>query len=286
MPPDDRRPSGPGQLLLTPFGTAAGEGPRLLVLPALGTPARAYSRVCESLAGLGFGGAVLEWPGAGLHPVRADRSTDWGYRELLERQTLPALDTLADQGGPGPARVVLLAHSLGAHVALMARARGHRALAGIVTIAAGSPYSPKLAPSVRLGLVCLRAAVALSTGILGYYPGHRLGFGGRQPRTLMREWARFAGTGRLSVERQEVLRGPAEGPDTVPVRALSLAGDDYAPPAATEHLLACAGLPPTLVARVHDERVTGHFDWLRAPEASAVAIAQCLRSMPGHGRAG
>ncbi len=267
-----------GEPLLTHFGASRSNGPRILILPALGTPARTYRRLCESLAEIGYAGAVLEWPGCGAHPLRVSRADDWGYRQLLEDQVLPAIEAVANVGPGDPGQVVLLGHSLGAHLALMARAHHVKNVAGIIAIAAGTPYYRVFQFPARQALLYLIGAVKISVFLLGFFPGNRLGFGGREPRTLIQEWAAFARTGQLRVEQRDVLHVDS-GSSTMPVRALSLARDIYAPPAAAENLLACAGLPATLVECVQDPQVHGHFHWLRTPQASARVIEACLQNI-------
>ncbi len=226
-------------------------------------------------------GAVLEWPGCGAHPIRASRANDWGYRQLLDNQVLPAIADVANEASGNARQVVLLGHSLGAHLALMARARNVRNVAGIITIAAGTPFYRVFHFPAKQALLYLIGAAKITVPLLGYFPGNRLGFGDREPRTLIREWADFARTGLLLVENKNVLQ--ADGPGaSIPVRALCLARDIYAPPASAGHLLACAGLPATLVERVQDPQVHGHFHWLRAPQASAAVIVAHMHYINTH----
>jgi predicted alpha/beta hydrolase len=262
---------------LTHFGAVTANGLPILVLPALGAPARIYRGLADALATLGCSGAVLEWPGTGAHPLRASRDHDWGYRQLLEEQVLPAIAKLGRATDAAPQPVVLLAHSLGAHVALLARSRHANKMHSVIVIASGSPFYRVFKFPARQALLYLVAAVKLSTNLLGYFPGHRLGFAGREPRSLMREWARFAKTGILTVDGQSGLGGKppevenASSNRTAPVHALCLAGDVYAPREATVHLLSCAGIPATAIEQLSGPGMRGHFDWLRAPKVAVIA---------------
>jgi predicted alpha/beta hydrolase len=53
------------------------------------------------------------------------------------------------------------------------------------------------------------------------------------------------------------------------VRSLSLPHDNYAPRAATEHLLQLAGVGPEAVERFEGPGPLGHFDWLKEPRGVA-----------------
>lgn len=265
-------------LSLAFFAAGNGDGPRLLLLPALGTPAHVYRKVVDGLADLGCSGAILEWPGTGAHPTRAARGSDWGYRHLLEQHVLPAINAVALADGGSRRPVVLIGHSLGAHLALMARAAGAENLGGIVTIAAGSPYYRVFRFPARIALMYLFNVVRPATALFGYFPGRLLGFAGSEPKTLMREWAHLARMGRLEIDGEDVLTS-SEGLRSMPVRSFSLEGDFYAPYESAVHLLACAGLPAANVARLADAEVRGHFDWLRAPRASAQLLFDAARPM-------
>jgi predicted alpha/beta hydrolase len=201
---------------------------------------------------------------------------------LLDDHVVPAIRAVSTANGSDPQPVVLVGHSLGAHLAFMARAVGVGPLSGIVTIAAGSPYYRVFTLPVRLALLYLINVVKPATALFGYFPGQILGFAGREPRTLMREWAQLARTGRLVIDGKNAMR-PAAMQPYIPVQALALAGDIYAPFEAAVHLLACAGVPATVVDRIADPSVRGHFAWLRAPQASAALLYASVQKLAAIG---
>lgn len=280
----------PTTLLHPPLMTAFGgrpdrpdATPPVLVLPAMGVPARRYGRLADALSGQGLSGAVLEWPGTGSSPLRADRRHDWGYADLLSHQLVPAIAALRGGAAAGP--VLLLGHSLGGHLALMARAAGAAGVGGILLMSCGSPWRQTLAARERRQLAVLCALVAVLTPLLGCFPGDRVGFGGRQPRRLMREWATFAARGQLPAGLLEPPTPAQAAAATAPrVKALSLQGDVYAPAAATRHLLALAGVPDAQVDEVAGPGLSGHFDWLREPAPAAPRLARELRALSPRSR--
>ncbi|MGB0213322.1 MAG: alpha/beta hydrolase, partial [Algiphilus sp.] len=93
--PDDTRAQTTAEPLLTRFPPPGGPpAGRVLVLPALGVPARFYGRLAEQLAARGLEVAVLELRGTGESPLTPARHCDFGFRELLDEDIPAALRTL------------------------------------------------------------------------------------------------------------------------------------------------------------------------------------------------
>jgi predicted alpha/beta hydrolase len=254
-------------------------GPSVLVLPALGVPAGAYRRLAEALAAAGTPTGVVEWRGGGASPVRAARGFDWGYLDLYDNEVLGSIAALRTREPDN--EVVIIGHSLGGHLGLMARAQGVAGLAGVVTVASGTPTLRFFSARLRWLLRIVLATHRVGGPLLGYFPGDRIGFGGRQPRTLMNEWALLARLGRFEIKGRNLLAPQTQAAMRLPVRSFSLPRDTYAPRAATEHLLQLAGLGPEAVIRFEGPGPLGHFDWLKEP----VALAQRMRDvLVGWGR--
>ena len=252
------------------------DAPLVLVLPALGTPASAYDRLGAALAAAGLHAGSVDLRGVVANSVRAGRGVDWGYADLV-RDELQALLARGRERHPR-APVLWLGHSLGGHLALL-RAAGHPrdAVAGIVLVASGTPHWRTFTGAHALGALVLGGMVPAVTALCGMYPGRRLGFGGNQPRTLMREWARYA-------RRGELLPGanPAHALDAavaalrVPVQPIHIRGDAYAPPAAMRALVERLAPPATLrsVGADPGEPRLDHFRWLRHPDGVAHEVAR------------
>jgi len=279
----ERLPMPPAQRAAAPlaFWPAAAEvavAPAALVLPALGVPAGAYRRFAEALAAHGTPVGVAEWRGGGASPLRAARGVDWGYVELLQHEVQGGIAALGARLAGRP--VVLVGHSLGGHLGLMARAQALPGLAGVLTLASGTPTLRFFAPRLRWLLRVVLATHRVSGPLIGYFPGHHVGFGGRQPRTLMDQWALLARRGRFELEGRNLLEPQSEAARRIPVHALSLAHDAYAPRAATVHLLELAGVAATAIERFDGPGPVGHFDWLKAPQALAARVHALIAGWP------
>ncbi|MFD9591746.1 hypothetical protein ACFWA9_03180 [Kitasatospora sp. NPDC059973] len=147
----------------------------------------------------------------------------------------------------------------------------------MVLVAAGSVDQrgfPGLAGPRVLAATHLTAAAA---GAVGYWPGDRLRFAGRQSAILMRDWARICRTRRFEPAGAdwdyEALLAAAG-----PVLAVSVAGDRLAPVPAVD--LLCAKVPAAPLTRHHHgpdatrtpDRPLDHFRWVRDSGAIADRI--------------
>lgn len=242
-------------------------------LPALGVTARHYARFAELLATAGIGLARHEWRGAGSSNLRARRGVDWRYRDLLAdvAQGLTAL-----RAQHPAARIWIGGHSLGAQLAALALARDP-SLAGLMIVAGGIPHwrrFPLWQGPLMLGLIAGFPALAAACG---YFPGQRVGFAGREAKSLMRDWASTAWSGRY---RQVLDDGDLDAELAAlahPLLALQLRDDRYAPASSLAGLL--AKLPRT---RAQTQSLTpadfsscraDHFSWMKDPQPLAQRIA-------------
>ena len=170
-------------------GERAGSGsPVCLCLPAMGLAARYYRPFAEALAQATAGTvAVADLRGQGQSHLRARRGARFGYREIVEEDLPALLDALAGRFPYRPLFVV--GHSLGGQLATLAAVHMLDRLSGLVLVAAGTAHYRVWPPAnrwrMRLAVSGIRAAATL----LPWYPGSLLGFGGDQPRRLMRDWS-------------------------------------------------------------------------------------------------
>lgn len=177
----------------TPAGTD--DAPLLVIWPAFGTPATFYRHLTPALAEEGMASLVVEYPGRET-PRGIGRHPTYGY-DVLAQQVHEAVMTAAHELRPN-APVFLLGHSLGGHVAMFAAAthpEGPAAPRGVIFAASGNPYWRAYGVT---GFACSlmgTASMAAVARAVGYWPGDRLRFWGRQSRVLVADWARLARTG-------------------------------------------------------------------------------------------
>lgn len=247
---------------------ASGEGadaPVVLIAPAMGMRTHYYRDLVAALAAAGVHAAVAEQRG---HEAsggrRPGRDYDYGYAELVE-DLAEAAQAVRRELPQAP--LVILGHSLGGQIATAYAGAGHPRPDGLVLMAASTPYWPHWGPRLRV-VGHLLPAIAR---VLGHYPGGRLGFAGRESRTLMRDWGRLARDGRLPVgeEGLAALR--------LPVLAVSIEGDELGVPAAVDAL--AAKLPAASLTRLHlDVDGVDHFRWAKRPDVVVPLIVDWLRA--------
>ena len=258
---------------------AGDQGPVLLMMPALGVAARFYDPLALALQAAGTPVLVMEQRGHGDSALRPSRRVDFGYREALE-EDIPALLDWLDARHPGRP-VVLMGHSLGAHYASMTAGLRPARVAGVVICAAGTAWHGAFSGRIRNQLRVLVLLIPLLTRALGYYPGDRVGFGGREASRLMRDWLQLARHNRyasmsMSEDLEAGIRAYAG-----PVLAVRMQDDEFAPEAALEAVLA-RYTSADLTRRVLDAAAIGdradHFRWARSPAAVSTEITTWLRS--------
>lgn len=251
-------------------------------LPALGVAARSYRPFARTLAERGLAVFLHEWRGCGTSNLRASRSVDWGYRELLaediatawsrSREALPATRWLI--GG----------HSLGAQLAALALARQPRAAQALLLIAGGAPYWKHYPLHTRFLLpaafVLFRALGALA----GYYPGRRLGFAGNEARGMIRDWSRSGWTGDYRPDGMTDELEPALAHLDHPVLTVRMTEDWFVPRPSLQWLL--DKMPAAAETRMEpgpedfSERRADHFGWMKEPAPVADPVIDWLARLP------
>lgn len=241
----------------------------LLFLPALGVTARHYQPLAQALAGRGIDVAVHEWRGHGSSSLRAGRRDDWGFAELLGQDLPASLAALAARGLPAG---VLGGHSLGGQLACVL-AGLHPEVRDLWLVGAGSPWYRAFPAPLRWKLPLAYTLLPLVAVVNGHLPGRHLGFGGREARTLIADWARVGRSGHYRIpagiaERMAAWPGRCHG--------VVLANDWMAPPSSLSALQALLASAATFQHRIEPSEADpqcDHFSWMRAPEAVADRLA-------------
>ncbi|MEY9257758.1 putative alpha/beta hydrolase [Brevibacterium epidermidis] len=205
----------------------------LLFLPALGVALGYYSDMLTQWAQQDRHIVAVEHRGMPLSPNTDIRGARFGYSTII-REDVPAV---ADRWFHGSRPFVAVGHSLGGQLALLATASRAIEPQKVAAIAAGT--SSPAAMSTALGRAKRRGQVAFiraTSAAMGYWPGERLGFGGRQPRSLMRDWCTEGSRGRYHLHGDSTDYESALATIDQPVFLLSLDGDPIITLPAATHL--------------------------------------------------
>lgn len=249
---------GEARLAAQVYGEADDSSPVIVVLPALGVQARYYTPLAELLHAASCAAVLVDLRGQGGSRPQVDRSARFGYCELVQRDIPAVVDTVRNWFPGQP--VYVLGHSIGGQLAAGYVTGPTNRAAGLILVAAGTPYY-RCYPLLRaLWVLIGTQGSALCATAWGYWPGSQ----DRQSRVLLQDWARFARTGRHPSMPDDPV--DASG---LPVLAVSVEGDHYAPPPAVDHL--CSLLLGAELTRKHltapeRARRLDHFRWVRSAD--------------------
>lgn len=250
---------------------------RLLVLPALGIQAKLYRKLGAALAGAGISVVALEQRGHGSSSLRPSRGCDYGFREWLTADIPAALQWLQQREPRAP--IFLAGHSLGGHLALMARALYPERAAGVVLLTTATPYYGCFSGGKRLQVRFLIATIPLLTAALGYFPGHRLGFGGREARRLMDDWLVMARRNSYSAQGMQQDLERCVRADDGPVLSIYCDDDELAPLEAIEGVTRRLDNHRVDMFEITSEALgarADHLSWAQQPAVAAPAIADWI----------
>jgi predicted alpha/beta hydrolase len=261
--------------VLDEYGPAGARA--VLFLPALGVPIGYYEPLFETAAARGIRLFGLELRGRPRSSTTDVRRHDWGYATIIE-QDLPAAFAQSPLGEVEHLTVV--GHSLGGLLALTATGAGILKPERIMTAASGAAHHSSrdgLVPRLQRRLITPTAAGI--TRVLGYFPGDRLGFGDRQPRTMIGDWRREARYNRFVFANTDTDYEEALHHMAVPVLQLSLEGDALVSARAVDMLAARVG--PVAPERVHlgtDANAGRPWDHVRWPRQNPGAVLDVMQA--------
>lgn len=265
--------------------SSAVTAPVLLFLPAMGMAAKYYEPFASALNIAGFHVVLGDFRNHGAGSVTPRRGVDFGYTALV-RGDCAQMVAFAKARFPSSA-LFIGGHSLGGHVtALYATLAPPGELAGVVGIAAGSVHYRGWSGLGALRILALTQLAGVVSRVVGYFPGKRLGFAGLEPKTQMIDWARTARTGRFEP------RGDAHDYEarmrevSLPVLALSIADDDYAPQSAARQLYGKLSRAKLEFVELRVEAFglakVGHFAWVKTPAPVVETLRAWVASAIAH----
>ena len=269
---DRSTPDAPPDSLALHVYPAADDAPALAVLfPAMGVPARYYRTFAAALTAAGLAVVVADLRGTGESTPAPTRSARYGLADLVDD-----VDAVLTHLKPLRAgrRTILIGHSLGGQACVLHLSRRREDVDGLVLLAVGVPYWRRY-PSGQPARVLLQTqTLGVVSALLRVWPGW--GFGGRQARGVIRDWAFTARTGRYPEPFEAAL-----GTIAAPVFAVDMAGDRFTPPGTVTHLL--EKLPAADVTRTTyapPDQAIDHFRWAKHGTALARDISAWTGRLP------
>ena len=211
------------------------ETPVIIIFPAMGVRASFYEPLANALAAQGYIAVTADLRGHGNSNIRPNKKVDFGYKDQLDQDYTHTVQVVKTIYPSNP--IHLLGHSLGGQLACLYAARHPEQVQGLVLIACCSVYYKGWVgiqrPAIYLSTQFMRGLANL----LGYFPGKKVGFGGLEAKSVMRDWSQQARTGKYILANDTFDYEDGLNQLDIPVLAISFASDNFAPKKAVQHLL-------------------------------------------------
>ena len=163
-----------------------------ICLPAMGVRASYYKTFASELALSGHTVITADWRGQGYSSQTASFKIDFGYEHYVT--DLDDIVRFCQQKFTNK-KIVLVGHSLGGQIQSLYTSRFPQNCNGLVLIASNLVYykgwGKKMARKIKIAGTFFYPLSRL----LGYFPGHIIGFGGREARMVMKDWTYNLKTG-------------------------------------------------------------------------------------------
>ena len=179
-------------------------------------------------------------------------------------------------------KIVIMGHSLGGQMGSMFVSRYRDLVDGLILNASCSVYYKgwRWASS---GILAFARFSDFLAQTFGYYPGHKIGFGGMEARGVIRDWYRTAKTGNFSAAGSSFNYAGAMEQCRIPVLGITYQGDTSAPPAAMMNLLSkFASAKKDYYHFRHPsfpQKKYNHYSWVKDPHISLSLIQDWLKKL-------
>jgi predicted alpha/beta hydrolase len=249
------------------------QAPAIVLFPALGVRASFYKHLGQQLADTGIHCITADWRGFGASNAKISRNHNHGYKELIQ-DIRQILDKVKEQ--VPASKIYLLGHSLGGQLGALYNSRYPGTVDGIVLVASCLVHYKEWGD--RAWQIKLAGRVfPMISNLMGYFPGHRLGFAGKEAKGVMKDWCHNALSGKYEPVGDDFDYETALKEMTVPVLSLSFEKDTMAVQQACRALYNKFS-PDTAVKHLHLKeadtslRPLDHYAWARKPEFIAPLI--------------
>ena len=116
----------------------------------------------------------------------------------------------------------------------------------------------------------------LLSQLFGYFPGHKVGFGGKAGKTQLIDWGHVGRTGKYKIKGDVLDYEKALKQVNLPVLAIYIEGDWLSPKAAIAHLYGKLSLSAPITNYTLTSAKTGvklnHFNWVKNADGIIEAV--------------
>ncbi|MFK7978794.1 MAG: alpha/beta fold hydrolase, partial [Saprospiraceae bacterium] len=216
-----------------------------------------------------------------LSSVRPSSTIDFGYLEMIEDVKI-ITDTIKQQF-PNQ-RIYALGHSLGGQIEALTQAKYPNLFDGLILVAANSVYYKGWTGKQRYVNLLGYYVFNLMSQVLGYFPGHKIGFGGKAAKTQMIDWSHVGKKGVYKLVGDPLDYETALKALKMPVLAIYIEGDWMSPKASMEHLYRKFNKGTPITGFTLTNAFTGvklnHFNWVKNSAGIVKVIKDWLIAYP------
>jgi predicted alpha/beta hydrolase len=231
----------------------------------MGVYAKYYKILADQLSQKGISVGLVDLRGNDTSSVRPSRRFDFGYRDQIELEYNEVVKSLKEEHPKLP--IYLFGHSLGGQLSCLYTAKYPELVSGLILSATCSVYYKGWDGFGAYRILAGTQFANLVAKMLGYYPGKKVGFGGTEAKTLIKDWSSQSRTGKYILQGDSFNYEEGLSKITLPVLAISYEGDKMAPIGAVDHLL--SKMTNASKEHIHlkksDPRNDGfnHFNWAK-----------------------
>ncbi len=254
--------------------------PIVVCFPAMGVEAAYYEPFANDLAKKGYIVVTADLRGLGHSSVRASRQSDFSYLDILDLDYHTVIEYVNHTFLKN--KKYILGHSLGGQLAALYISRTLQKIDGLILITCCSVYHKGWEGFGAWKILLLTQVSKIISQVWGYFPGHRLGFGGKESRSVIRDWSQQAKTGKYLEQHKEFNFEKGLQACQIPLLAISIEGDHLAPPKAVKNLTKKFH-PNNLTQHIHiptkgtAQAKLNHFKWARKPRVIVETIEQWMK---------
>ncbi len=259
--------------------------PVVFIFPAMGVPAKKYNMFAESLTEKNMNVAYADLRGVGESSIRVKNKQDFGYKDILETELPEILQTIKQHFPDNP--LFVAGHSLGGQLLTLFSANSKIKLDGLILLASGSNFFKAWPGFMGFQLYCFYNLAAIMVKVLGYFPGHKLGFGGTEAKSLILDWVHSGKTSFYKPKNTDVNYENKMSVYTQNVLAINFKDDIYSPMLSTKTLYSKYSNDSNIE---HIEYIgtdlglekADHFNWMKNSETVSNKIALWISQMTKH----
>ncbi len=253
----------------------------LLLFPAMGVEAAYYEPFATYLAQEGLTTITADLRGLGHSSIRPGRKIDYGYEEMMQLDYLSVFKSI-DQQFPGKKKIVL-GHSLGGQLAACFLSRHDFGVRGFILVASCSVHPSGWEGMGRLKIKGAIRFFGFVAKVVGYFPGDKIGFGGKAAKQQLLDWCRQGRTGKYQLAKANFDYETALGQLKIPSLAISIANDQLAPSKAMKNLYQKFHQGTKVQVQNFTSAQAGydkpnHFNWARKPQGMGEVVLSWLKA--------